>query len=524
MDITHLFPNYPQNIRRRLLRDIIGVLLLTTLLIIATSAYLGLTMRRDISSTIITDTTTIVKKRFRQFTDPIETTLQIGRQWGEAGMFASLDEQGMMRLLVPVLQAYPHISAVMLADSNGGEFFLHREKDSWKSRRFTSLNEGGGTAQWRQWRDTSKADKSWQEHLQYDPRSRPWFAEAVAGRDEIFWTEPYMFFTAGKIGVTAAISWSSQDGVDQVLALDLLQEDLLNFLNSLGVGKNGHIILIERDGSIIVHNQATQLRQSSGPVTRAMELWQADERGEKQALEFSSAGQSWWAGFSPLDGADASSWVVVIVPEKEIMADVKQRWLQWGLVALLVIGGGVVFAYRLVAKYSYQLRDLPRQNISNQNLENELRSLIEAGESASLEFKSTMRTNLKTGKKGKEIELAWLKAVVAFMNSDGGILLIGVEDDGTIMGIGADNFANEDKVRLHFKSLISHHIGPEFVRFIQLKICLLEGKMLLIIECERVRRPVFLVVGKNEDFLVRSGPSSMKMSMSQMIKYIEGRI
>ena len=136
---------------------------------------------------------------------------------------------------------------------------------------------------------------------------------------------------------------------------------------------------------------------------------------------------------------------------------------------------------------------------------------------------STLRTNLKTGKKAKEIEIAWLKTITAFMNSDGGILLVGVEDDGNILGIQVDNFENEDKLRLYCKSLINNHIGPEFARFINLKLKLVKGKQVVIIECERVRKPVFLSIGKNEEFFVRSGPSSMKITMSQMVKYLEER-
>jgi hypothetical protein len=120
------------------------------------------------------------------------------------------------------------------------------------------------------------------------------------------------------------------------------------------------------------------------------------------------------------------------------------------------------------ASSDHQLKDLPQQHVNMHSYRNEIRNLIRAGESSSLEFKSTMRTNLKNEKPGKEIELAWLKAVVGFMNSDGGILLIGVSDDGEILGLDADNFANEDKCRLHFKNLINTHIGVEFTRFISL--------------------------------------------------------
>ena len=49
-----------------------------------------------------------------------------------------------------------------------------------------------------------------------------------------------------------------------------------------------------------------------------------------------------------------------------------------------------------------------------------IQSFISSGESERLEFKSTLRWNLKTGRPEKGIEKAWLKSVVAFLNSDGG--------------------------------------------------------------------------------------------------------
>ena len=184
---------------------------------------------------------------------------------------------------------------------------------------------------------------------------------------------------------------------------------------------------------------------------------------------------------------------------------------------------GIIMTVFLVRRYSHQLKDLPQQHIDSQGYETEVAALIRAGESTTLEFKSTMRTNLKSGKPGKEIEIAWLKTVAAFMNSDGGILLIGVDDAGKIIGTAADDFANEDKCRLHFKNMLNTHIGAEFTRFIHLKSVPIKDSTILIVECERVRRPVFLSIGKQEDFYIRSGPSSMKLSMSQMIKYLGER-
>ena len=88
-----------------------------------------------------------------------------------------------------------------------------------------------------------------------------------------------------------------------------------------------------------------------------------------------------------------------------------------------------------------------------------VKQMIAVGESDLLEFKSTVRTNLHTGKPGKEIELAWLKSVVAFCNTEGGTILIGVNDKGQILGLEADNFQNDDKCLLHIQNLIGEHVG-----------------------------------------------------------------
>ncbi len=526
LQTSNILKGSPQNIRRKLLRDIILVVGVTITALLIIVLYQGSNIRKQVSATIISDTTVIVKKRFSRFIEPIETYLSIGYQWGENGILAEMDDNELTKIFIPMLATHSNISAVSIADANGNEFFLKHDGGRWLSRRST-----GTTAQriafFQQWQDAGHLLKSWQEEIKFDPRLRPWFVEAEdKNPGQISWTDPYQFFTAGKQGVTASTSWHSPDNkVLCVMAFDILQDDLLAFLNSLQAGGQGHIIMIEKDGSIIAHNQSDRLENKNiqVPVVKAMELWHNSKKQQIEALEFSVDRQSWWAGFTALKQDDSSSWVAVIVPEREIMGNVKRQWLRVGLATAGVLFISIILALRIVSKYSYQLRDLPRQNISSQNFENELLSLIKAGESASLEFKSTMRMNLKTGKKGKEIEIAWLKTVAGFMNSDGGILLIGVEDDGNIIGIEADEFENEDKCRLHFKNLINNHIGPEFSRFIHLKIRTVQEKVILAIECERVRKPVFLSMGKTEDFYVRSGPSSLKMTMSQMVKYLEER-
>ncbi len=62
--------------------------------------------------------------------------------------------------------------------------------------------------------------------------------------------------------------------------------------------------------------------------------------------------------------------------------------------------------------------------------------LVRQQESKTLEFKSSLRWDLKNDQKDdKHITHASLKTIAAFLNTDGGDLLIGVADDGTVLGI-----------------------------------------------------------------------------------------
>jgi DNA-binding response OmpR family regulator len=152
-----------------------------------------------------------------------------------------------------------------------------------------------------------------------------------------------------------------------------------------------------------------------------------------------------------------------------------------------------------------------------------IKSIISSGESNRVEFKSTLRWNLKTDRSEKVIDKAWLKSVAAFLNSDGGVLLVGVEDNGDILGIEADNFDNEDKYLLHVNNRIQQHIGLEHAGFIGYQLVPADNKKVLLIECQPSPSPVFLKISKEEEFYIRVGPGSRRLSTSEVVAYVTNR-
>lgn len=149
--------------------------------------------------------------------------------------------------------------------------------------------------------------------------------------------------------------------------------------------------------------------------------------------------------------------------------------------------------------------------------------LIRQGENDQVEFKSTMRWNLKTDKADKAVEKAWLKTIVAFLNTDGGTLLVGVDDAGVIVGISQDRFENEDKYRLHVNNRIKEHIGLGCAAAIRYDLNEVGDQKVLVVHCRPSPQPVFLKMGREEEFFVRIGPGSRKLTPSEVIAYVTRR-
>lgn len=151
------------------------------------------------------------------------------------------------------------------------------------------------------------------------------------------------------------------------------------------------------------------------------------------------------------------------------------------------------------------------------------RDIIREGETDKIEFKSTLRYNLHTGKFGREIEHAALKSIAAFLNTWGGILLIGVEDKGKITGIDADKFENDDKALLHLTQLVNERLGTHFMQFINAVVEHLDEKRILRIDVVPSNLPAYLANNNDEYFYVRTGPSTTELKPSQIYEYISNR-
>jgi ATP-dependent Lon protease len=154
----------------------------------------------------------------------------------------------------------------------------------------------------------------------------------------------------------------------------------------------------------------------------------------------------------------------------------------------------------------------------------DIADLIEGGESDRVEFKGTLRYNAHSGKNDPDLEDACLKSICAFLNSRGGTLLVGVADDGTVLGTEHDGFKNEDKMELHLVNLIRSRIGADHFGSIVLRFETVGTQRVFVAECEASDSPVYMKDNKGtEHFYIRTGASTTSLSQSETVAYIKKR-
>ena len=120
--------------------------------------------------------------------------------------------------------------------------------------------------------------------------------------------------------------------------------------------------------------------------------------------------------------------------------------------------------------------------------------LIHAGESFGVEFKSTARHNMRSGQRDDRIKVAIARTVAGFLNASGGTLMIGVDDTGSVLGLGADlahmKEPTLDQYELWLHDHLTRVLGAPAIALLRVTFPTLEAGMLCRVDASRSPRPV----------------------------------
>ena len=147
------------------------------------------------------------------------------------------------------------------------------------------------------------------------------------------------------------------------------------------------------------------------------------------------------------------------------------------------------------------------------------------GEHSQLELKQTFRFDGKLKDVNKILEKAVMKTIAAFLNSEGGSLIIGVTDNGKMYGLEDDYSTlvrkDRDGFENHFNLIMKNMMGAEFRQYVKCSFEKIEEKDICLVEVEPSQKPVYMKANGDEEFFIRTGNTTSQLKISEVNSYIE---
>ena len=181
-----------------------------------------------------------------------------------------------------------------------------------------------------------------------------------------------------------------------------------------------------------------------------------------------------------------------------------------------------LFLYKFIHKRIVNIDHLKRE------LDKDIYSIIDQGEGAYSEFKSSYRWDIVENRINRALEGVVLKTLAGFLNSQiGGTLLIGVADDGEILGLEKDyqtlKKPNQDGFEQTIMAAVASNLGADVCHCIHILFHVVDAKDVCRIIISPAPRPVFIEQGNAPKFFVRTGGGTRDLNIQEALDYIHNR-
>ena len=257
--------------------------------------------------------------------------------------------KAMERYFYEQLSVYYQFSGIYYGNSKG-EFIM--------ASRYNELAEGGfltksirisnGTRRVEMiWKDSSQKEiaRELMPNDKYDPRKRPWYIDAVSEK-KLIWTDPYVFFTSKKPGITTASPIFDKNGnIKGVVGVDIEIDEISSFISKLKIGKSGKTFIVNHNGDVIAYPDISKIKQSidQDNSIRLVKINEIDDEICRKAYEvlmmknknlnlyksefvsFNINNKNYHAMFSPFENKQWPWLIGIYLPENDYLGVIKKN-------------------------------------------------------------------------------------------------------------------------------------------------------------------------------------------------------
>jgi len=190
-----------------------------------------------------------------------------------------------------------------------------------------------------------------------------------------------------------------------------------------------------------------------------------------------------------------------------------------------LIGGGLGLAFGV---YHFRLlRERRTVQFLEHELAEELPLLVDRGEGEQIEFKSSLRWDRRQQRVNRDLQYVCVKAVAGFLNHEGGTLLIGIEDDGSVAGIEADirtlRHRNTDGFERLFMDAARDRLGGSACALIHCRFHDVDTQTVCRVIVEKSHEPIYYTEDGVARLLLRVGNSTRELDVREAHSHFNRR-
>ncbi len=311
---------------------------------------------------ILRDVATNTIEHSRGFLSPARGAAVLAARLAQSDVVASDDPTELEKLLFQQLQLVPQVSGIFFGTEQGEFYYVMRDEKTGLTRsKLVTFPEGERRTELI-WRETNFEITSREMDPQdrYDPRIRPWYTQTQAEMRSV-WTDPYIFFTSQRPGITLAAPVSRPDGsLVGVMGVDIEISSISDFLSRLKIGKRGQALIINENGDVIAHPDKTLIKTGNADGTyRFVTIGELDDPiaraafgplfaegsmpGRATKQDFFYGDETYVSQVMPV-GSDILPWTIAVyAPKSDFTAEIERnRAVNIWIAAALAIATGLV--------------------------------------------------------------------------------------------------------------------------------------------------------------------------------------
>ncbi len=276
-----------QSVRRALVLLLVGLQLATVLLILFITHF---SSSRDINeqiSILIQNALNESKEHTQGFLEPAYRITQSSSELLTKNIIDVTDNQKIEAYFLSQLENNPEMTGIYIASVEGGFHFVTRDSRQFEQKGYMTkiidAQDPGKASFFFRDESLSVIETHLDQADQYKALDRLWYKQAVA-QDGLIWTEPYIFYTSNKPGITVASPYyNASKKLAGVIGIDIELTSLSMFLAKLKVYGSISVSMVSGSGNFV----ATPSLSSKSLALESLDVASASEKDftvEKKAV------------------------------------------------------------------------------------------------------------------------------------------------------------------------------------------------------------------------------------------------